>query len=69
MILPPPREKRVSRIRKHLSADALYASLRSDFEEILDPRGRESPIGLADALMSAFAMFALKDPSLLAFDG
>jgi len=69
VILPPPPEKRVSRMRKHLSADALYASLRSDFEEILDPRGRESPIGLADALMSAFAMFALKDPSLLAFDG
>ena len=27
-----------------------------------------SPIPLSDALMSAFAMFSLKDPSLLAFD-
>jgi hypothetical protein len=31
--------------------------------------GRESAVCLTDALMSAFAMFSLKDPSLLAFDG
>ena len=69
MILPPSPAKRVPRVRKHLSADALYASLRSGFGEILDHRGRESPISLADALMSGVAMFSLKDPSLLAFDG
>ena len=69
VILPPPPEKRVPQVRKHLSADALYASLRSGFGEIFDHRGREGPISLADALMSAFAMFSLKDPSLLAFDG
>src|SRR5208337_168069 len=33
-----------------------------------DPRSGEVEIPLADALMSAFAMFSLKDPSLLAFD-
>lgn len=69
MILRPPPEKRVPQVRKHLSADALVASLRSDFGKIPDHRGRESAVCLADALMSAFAMFSLKDPSLLAFDG
>jgi hypothetical protein len=54
-------------LRKHLSADALYRTLRSGFEQIADHRD-EPDISLADALMSAFAMFALKDPSLLAFD-
>jgi hypothetical protein len=68
MILPPPPQERIPRVRKHLSADALYALLRSGFEEIPDHRGRKSPIPLPDALMSAFAMFSLKDPSLLAFD-
>ena len=33
-----------------------------------DPRSGEVEIPLDDALMSAFAMFSLKDPSLLAFD-
>ena len=39
------------------------------FERILDHRHEKSTISLGDALMSAFAMFSLKDPSLLAFDG
>ena len=68
MILPPPPRNRSPGVRKHLSADALYALLRSGFEKIPDHRGREAPISLADTLMSGFAMFALKDPSLLAFD-
>jgi Transposase DDE domain len=54
--------------RKHLSADALVAVVRSNFEDLADPRPGKPTISLADALMSAFAMFALKDPSLLAFD-
>src|SRR5580704_8295824 len=54
--------------RKHLSADALIALLRSRFEKIADPRSGKPIISLADSLMSAYAMFALKDPSLLAFD-
>ena len=68
VILPPPREERASRGRKHLSADALYALLRLGFDKIPDHRGRNCPISLTDALMSAFGMFALKDPSLLAFE-
>ena len=67
MILPPP-PKRVPPARKHLSVDALYALLRLGFEKVPDPRGRKCPISLTDALMSAFAMFSLKDPSLLAFE-
>ncbi len=69
MIPPSSPEGPVPRVRKHLSADALYALLRSGFERIPDHRGREGAISLTDTLMSAFAMFALKDPSLLAFDG
>jgi len=54
--------------RKDLSADALFRSLRSHFGSLPDPRSGEVEIPLGDALMSAFAMFSLKDPSLLAFD-
>ncbi len=68
MILPPSSQERVPPVRKHLSADALLELLRRRCEQILDHRGRECPISLTDALMSAFAMFALKDPSLLAFE-
>src|SRR5437870_55757 len=55
-------------VRKHLSADALFHVVRSGFADIPDPRCAETEIALADALMSAFAMFSLKAPSLLAFD-
>ena len=54
--------------RKHLSADALFHLVRSGFATIPDPRRDNGDIALADALMSAFAMFSLKAPSLLAFD-
>ena len=54
--------------RKDLSADALFESLRSHFGSLSDLRSGEVEIPLGDALMSAFAMFSLKDPSLLAFD-
>ena len=55
---------------KDLSADSLFRLLRSRFDSLPDPRPRsdEIRIPLGDALMSAFAMFSLKDPSLLAFD-
>jgi hypothetical protein len=54
--------------RKHLSADALFSMLRSGFAEIADHRPGKPDISLTDALMSAFALFSLKSPSLLAFD-
>ena len=54
--------------RKYLSADALFRLVRDGFANILDDRADEPGISLTDALMSAFAMFSLKSPSLLAFD-
>src|SRR5487761_2607337 len=54
--------------RKDLSADALFRALRSQFRSLPDPRSGAVEIPLDDALMSAFAMFSLKGPSLLAFD-
>ena len=54
--------------RKHLSADALFHVVRSGFANIPEPRCEDVDISLTDTLMSAFAMFSLKAPSLLAFD-
>ena len=54
--------------RKHLSADALLRNIHQTFFHIPDPRTANTSISLPDALMSGLAMFALKDPSLLAFD-
>jgi len=53
---------------KSLSADSLFALVRSGFERIPDQRAENVKISLKDALMSGFAVFSLKDPSLLAFD-
>lgn len=54
--------------RKHLSADALFGLVRTGFANLADHRFGGADISLTDALMSAFAMFSLKSPSLLAFD-
>lgn len=59
---------RAPTVRKHLSADALCGLLRTGFADIADHRPGKPDIALTDALMSAFAMFSLKSPSLLAFD-
>jgi hypothetical protein len=56
------------KVRKQLSADALFHVVRSGFANIPEPRGEDVDISLTDTLMSAFAMFSLKAPSLLAFD-
>lgn len=55
-------------VRKHLNADALFTKIRQEFEKIPDWCTSEVTISLTDALMAGFAMFSLKDPSLLAFD-
>ena len=54
--------------RRHLSFDPLMRQMRVLAEQLPDPR-HESHCGysIADAVMSAFALFALKDPSLLFF--
>jgi hypothetical protein len=56
---------RAPKLRKHLSADALLSKLRSSFGDITDHRSGDVDVSLSDALMSAFAMFSLKAPSLL----
>lgn len=66
--MPTTSRRRPTKGRKHLSADPLYRILHGSFEKVPDPRRDGSPIKLADALMSGLALFALKDPSLLAFD-
>ena len=53
---------------KFLSADGLFALIHAEFEQVSDQRAENTKIPLVDALMSGFAMFSLKDPSLLAFE-
>ena len=59
---------RAPKARKHLSADALFRVVRSQFATIADARRNEAGITLTDVLMAGFAMFSLKCPSLLDFD-
>jgi hypothetical protein len=51
-----------------LSADNLLKRIRAGFDRIKDHRASNAVISLSDVLMSAFAMFSLKDSSLLEFD-
>jgi hypothetical protein len=56
------------KLRKHLTADALFSTIKDKFDKIPDFRSADVDITLSDALMSGFAMFSLKDSSLLSFD-
>jgi hypothetical protein len=56
------------KIRNELNADVLFKTIRSEFDRIPEFRNGEPDISIADALMSGFAMFSLKDSSLLRFD-
>jgi hypothetical protein len=67
------RKREITRIkeiklRKHLNADALFKVVRTGFAGIRDHRNGNTTHSLADSLMAGFAMFSVKDPSLLAFD-
>src|SRR5947199_10800598 len=54
--------------RRHLHFDALIQRVRQRVESL--PEQRRCPaFPLADTLMAGLALFALKDPSLLAFCG
>ena len=55
-------------VSKKLHVDTLIQTIRTDFRKIVDHRADNIKIPLDDALMSAFAMFHLKESSLLAFD-
>lgn len=63
-------EKKIGNLksRKHLNADALIKDLHNFFSRVSDWRENDVTITIADALMSGFAVFSLKYPSLLAFD-
>lgn len=62
------RTFRKLKMRTHLNADALFTVIRKDFAKVADHRAANAKIPLVDALMSGFAMFSLKDQSLLDFD-
>jgi hypothetical protein len=65
-MIPQPA---TSRPRCGLSADALVDTLRRRFLAVADTRRQAScDYSMADTLMSAFAMFATKAPSMLAFE-
>ena len=54
--------------RRHLSFDPLIGQIRIRAKQLPETRnGNGCSYSVADALMSAIALFALKDPSLLAF--
>ena len=53
--------------RKRLSFDPLIRQIRDRAVQLPDARSRDGDYSVADAVMSAVAMFSLKDPSLLAF--
>lgn len=57
----------MERQRKDLCADALVAGIRKSFEKMSDMR-KNFTISFADILMSGYAIFSLKYPSLLAFE-
>ena len=61
-------DRSARKVRQGLCADALFKLIRERCERLPDARAVSVDISLADALLSAFAMFSLKDPSLLAFD-
>jgi hypothetical protein len=56
------------KMRSTLNFDTLAAIIGKDMRRIPDHRAGNASIPLHDVLMSGFAMFSLKDPSLLAFD-
>ena len=68
MKYPKPKNSVNPLLRKHLNADALFKAFHTDFSKVADFRQGDVKISMADALMSGFAMFSLKDPALLAFD-
>lgn len=56
------------KIHKPLSADKMFRKIREQMGKIKEHRPMNVVIALKDALMSGLALFALKDPSLLAFE-
>ena len=63
-------EKPVTKIqiKQDLNANSLIKSVRNAFAVIPDYRRNNASISLADGLMSGFAIFSLKEQSLLDFE-
>ena len=57
-----------NKTRKNLSADWLFQIVKTEFGKVEDHRKTKVNVGLSDALMSWFAVFSLKEASLLAFE-
>jgi Transposase DDE domain len=55
------------RLQEKITFDDLMGTLSEEFAQLPDHRRANSSYELADVLRSAFAMFSLKSPSLLAF--
>ncbi len=58
----------MKKIRKYLSAQGLIKALYNKFKKIKDPQNRTGKISIIDCLMSCFAIFSLKYPSLLQYE-
>ena len=63
-----PTSKKPRRLRRHLSASGMVATISTCFERLEDHPVLGRKLTLQDCLLSALAMFKLKDASLLAFD-
>lgn len=64
-----PRSARAEkRVAADCCADAMHKVIRAKFEKVPEHRPGEVDVILADALMTGFAVFSLKDPTLAAFD-
>jgi hypothetical protein len=55
------------KLQEKITFEALMEMLSQEFAQLQDHRRANSSYELADVLRSAFAMFSLKSPSLLAF--
>ena len=60
--------KIINNYRSGVNLDNEILSLRREFEKITDKRAKNVSHKLPDLLMSGFAMFSLKHPSLLSFE-
>jgi len=58
----------MARPQKKIKIDQLVALLRECFQKVKDPRPGSKIISMNDFLMSSYAIFSLKYPSLLRFD-
>ena len=62
-------DQKIPRPKRYLNADSLIASLKARFDTVPDRRQQAScSYSMTDTLTAAFAMFSLKEPSLLSFE-